>query len=419
MILIRCIFSSLLLTALTAISFGDEFELSDGRTITGSLRREIPVSETVKQFVVDVRPGVTVLLNSDQIKQHTRTVKDAQDAYAEEMKKYQDTVEFHLMMAGKCTRWNLNVNKLAHYERVLNLDPNNGAARAALGYTKGKDGRWVKLDAEMTEGRGKVRDGKRYVFAEVMDIPAIQAADKTELSNLHREVSRWQQDVMDQNRRATESLEKLKSFQGRHASSVIRELLFPKSSPGMRKVPAPAPMRLIYVSVLARLKDPIAIRTLIDLSLKEGSMPDAQSLPEVSNAVLQSTIETLRNIAPEAASYAYLAVLASDNIAELNHAARLLQEMKQPSTVLPLIERLVSVHRQKRQAPPPNYNMNQGTMTMGNPKPVIEEIRSENQDVRTALRELTGKDFGFNKAEWMDWYNQTHFPPVADLRRDP
>ncbi len=162
-------------------AYGDEFLLKDGRRLVGTLR-----ATKDKLMTVELAPGNIVLLRQDEVKQHLRANKN-EATYAESMKDAEDTVEFHLRQASLSKKNGLPENEAAHYQRVLDLDPDNAIARAGLGFTRNDDGRWIERDKLMTEGRGKVSiGGKRYRFPELV---AMQEAedkareDRIRLSN--------------------------------------------------------------------------------------------------------------------------------------------------------------------------------------------------------------------------------------------
>lgn len=387
----------------------DDFLLKDGRSFHGTLRSETENVETkVKQYAVEIRPGVMVLVQQPEIRQHVRDSDAAKD-YASQISRAEDSVESHLGLAAWCRQHGLVDHEMAHYERVLDLDSENSLARAALKYAKGKDGRWIKRDVLMTEGRGKISVAGKYRFPEIVAIEALQEQANSERIALLKEVRTWQNDVLTNNRRATESQAKLLGLAGTQASSVLAEMLLPKPGLGPRSEPPPEALRSVYVSVLARLADPVAVQTLIRLSTSDSSTP-------IRDQCLDAVIE----IAPRAGTFAFIKMLSSDKPEEINQAGRALAALNDDVAVLPLIEHLVTKHkRQSGGNGSTNVEFgNQGSYTLGTAKPTTVEVPSRNADVLGALTTITSVNFQYDKQAWLDWYGRQHFASAGDLRRD-
>lgn len=394
----------------TSPARADEFVMKDGRLIRGTVRRQqtLPDSND-KQFAVEIGPGIIVLINQREIKTHAVTSKPERE-YAELMKHNQDSVEFHLAVAAWCHENGLSDHEAAHYQRVLDLAPDNSVARAALKYAKGKDGRWIKRDVLMTEGRGKVNVGGKYRFPEVVALEEAQAAANTARLGLVKDIRGWQVDIITGNRRAVESKAKLETLDGPQASAAVADVLFPKTGPAVRGEPPPEALRMLYVDVLTRLADPVAVQSLIRLAVND-------SAPQIR----EKCLEALRSIAPRAAALGFIQLLSSDNPEEINKAGRALAVMNDPIAILPLIEHVVTKHkRQSGGNGSTNVNFNnQGSYTLGTAKPTYVEVPSQNADVLGALTALTGQAFQYDKDAWYSWYARQYYPSAGDLRRDP
>lgn len=391
----------------------DEFLLIDGRKIAGVVRSEKPVEGTKdKQFVVELAPGFMVLINQSEIKQPI-TVSKAEQEYLKSTKNdFADTVEFHLKQAGICRQNALIEYEVAHLERVLDLDAENKVARAGLGYMKDKSGRWAKRDHLMTEGRGKVKVGSKYRFPEVIALEESQEKANQERITLGNDIRKWQQDVLTNNKRAADSMTKLKALDGPVASTAIADVLFPKSNVPLRKEAPPDGIKHLLIEVLERLADAAAIQSLIRLSLSDPSPP-----------IRDQSLDVLSRIASKAATVAFIAALNSDNPESINDAARALAAMRDESSILPLIEKLVTTHKRKIEGNnSTNVGFGSGTdggFTLGKTPTKLVPTTSRNQDVLGALSTITGENHGYDQAAWLSWYDRTHNSSSGDLRRDP
>lgn len=396
---------------LTATGRADVFVMKDGRTLHGSIKSEKTLAGTKdKQYVVVIRSGAAMLINQREIKQHARGSKPEQE-YAALMKHNKDSVEFHLALASWCHENSLTEHEVAHYERVIDLDSENAIARAGLKYAKGKDGRWIKRDVMMTEDRGKINVGGKYRFPEMVALEEAREKANEERVALMKDVRIWQSDVLSSTRRAADSRARLLALDGPVASTVLAELLFPKPGPGPRSdALRHEPLVMLYIEVLTRLADPTAVQTLIKLSMSDAPP-----------SIRDKSLESLRKIAPRAATFAFMQHLGSDNPTEINKAARAILAMKDTVAVLSLIERVVTSHkRTSGGGANSNYQFDGGGgFTFGQAPPKTEIKPSQNADVLAALVELTGENFEYDRAAWLDWYSRTHLAPAGDLRRDP
>lgn len=390
--------------------FADEFVLRDGRTIGGAVKSTNSNNETkTKQYAVEVASGVVVRVNSSEVKTHKAS--GAHEAeYVAAMASPMDTVAFHLKVAAWCKANGLPHHELAHYERAIELEPDNDLARAALKFVRGKDGRWVKIEQQQLEERGKVSVGGRFRFPEVVAIEEVQETTKNERAALAAKIVGWQRDVLENNRRAADSQTKLQTLDGPYASLALSDILFPKSVP-VRKQPPPESMRRIYVDVLTRLADPVAIQTLIRMSLNDGSI-----------AVRDLCLDQLKQLAPRAATIAYIQALRSDKVDEINAAGRALAAMRDEVAIMPLIERVVSKHKETIPgSSATNVGFGSGSdggTTLGNAKPRVIDRSSNNVDVLGALVAITGQNFQYDRVAWLNWYNEKYFGAGRDLRRD-
>lgn len=417
--LIQCLNKlSLLVLAQYALASqlqADEFVLKDGRKLAGHVRSENVIEGTKekqfeKQFVVEIGPGVMVLVNQTEIKQHVRQSKAERAYAAASIGEAADTVEYHLKQASWCSKNGMTEHEVAHFERVLDLEPENKVARAGLNLVKSKDGRWIKRDELMREGRGKVLIGGKYRFPEVVAMEEAQEKVNLERIGLANDIRKWQHEVLTNPRRSGDSMAKLKALAGPMASAAVADVLFPKNNSSLRKEAPPDVIREVLVQVLEGLADSAAVQALIRLSLRDPS-----------NEIRQQSLDALSKVAPKAAAYAFIAALNSDNPDEINAAARALTQIDDEAAILPLIDHLVTNH--KRQAPGSNATNvafgNEGSYTMGTEKPKVLTVASQNPDVLGALNGITGQNFNYDKAAWLSWYEQEYCTSSGDLRRDP
>ncbi len=108
----------------------------------------------------------------------------------------------------------------------------------------------------------------------------------------------------------------------------------------------------------------------------------------------------------------------------INRAAECLARMKDPTSVRPLIDALVTLH--SFQVTPASGNMNPnfgngpggGTFSFGGGGPKFEDRMVQNSSVRDALASLTGQDFGYDQAAWKRWLISQKKTVGVDARRE-
>ena len=179
----------------------------------------------------------------------------------------------------------------------------------------------------------------------------------------------------------------------------------------------------MLIATLAELKHPLAVITLVDLSLDD-------ELHEVRLQCLDYLLERKERIS----LIPYVEALSERKNSNeiINRAAEALMILKDPGAVSPLIDALITTHKYKdTDAPPGNFNVGfgrngQGTpfsgqgggLTMGGGPKVIN-VDHKNVAVRLALVELSGgMDFEFDEKAWRRWYINEQIQDFVDTRRD-
>lgn len=377
---------------------GDVFELKDGRKISGDATEY----DQGKAYLVRIDDGVQVVLPKNEIKRHDRNLPSFKE-YAEKAANLPQTVEAHVEMAAWCAKNGLVHHEKAHYERILDFEPNHEVARAALGYKRDKTNQWARVFDVMTEEQGKVKVGAKYRFPELVELE--KAAHDFEVASKTRrkEIRRWHQEALSPGPRMAESRNKLHQISDELAIPALSELLLSKNTNDN-------PLKGDYVQLLRRFQNRSAAQALIESSMHDN---DAN--------VREACYDALKEYGKSIAVAAYKAYLRNDNPEVINRAAEGLAVMNDPTSILPLIDALESSHnRQINPGPGMNVgtsNGNGGLSMGGKAKNVV--LKSQNQRVLGTLSQLTGVNFQYDKKEWLMWYARQHGAPVNDLRRDP
>ncbi len=381
--------------------------MKDGRVISGKskeLEKAVVNKLSVRAWAVEVESGAFIrVLESELANNGYEPLSEARSQYAENVGQIEQTVEEHLALAGDCTKRGLTDLALAHYLRILDIDPENRQARVAAGFKEDANGRWVKKELVMGENRGKVFFKGQWRFPETLAIEEAKEQARRQVGQAARDLRRWHNTVLSSrgaNARVNEAFQGIAAVNDPLTTSTIAEFLLDT------KKPAPPELRLMYVKLLSQFESFDAARALTTASIFD---PEVQ----VRNACLNS----LRRYGREVAIPVYIGNLGHKNNAVVNAAAEALGDLSAEAAVLPLVDALITKHVQENKGAGINASPTSGTFSMGGPSSV--ELELQNPAVSSTLQRLTGQSFGFDKRAWIAWYASIHAPPAGDLRRDP
>jgi len=132
----------------------DVLELTNRVTIEGKI---LNLAESPrKTWQVEMTKGVTVELPHKATVDRQVTRSQAIDQYYAKVPFLPESVETHLKSAEVCQQQGLEELSNLHYQRVLEIDPENQTARRALNQRKVND-EWTTLDDQMNR-QGYIKD---------------------------------------------------------------------------------------------------------------------------------------------------------------------------------------------------------------------------------------------------------------------
>ncbi|GIW99078.1 MAG: hypothetical protein KatS3mg111_2411 [Pirellulaceae bacterium] len=402
-------FRSLILTlaVFPITATADIFRFQDGRVVAGKVIRQ--TQQTVDEraqtvWTVEIEPGVFLQIYESELERNGHEpLSEAEKEYAAKIATLPETAQAHYDLAGWCSQHGLTGLAKAHYQRAVDLDPEHEAARAAAGYKKDENGRWVRKDEIYGERRGKILYKGRWRFPEAVAIEEAEEKAQQELAPLRKDLYRWhsQASTGRSARLQEEALAHIRQINDPRAIGILGEFLLDT------KKPAPVPLRMLYVEVLSRFRNPQAAQILASTSLLD---------PVAS--VRHAALDALAAYGREWAVPFYIAHLRNPNNELVNRAAECLGQFNPPEAILPLIEALNTEHVQETGGGPNMNVSNQGGLSFGGgPKKV--QVTLQNASVHATLAALTEQNYGYDESQWLAWYARTFAPPVADLRRDP
>jgi hypothetical protein len=394
-----------LMSCLAATARADVFVLRGGGRVEGqwSNRDESPR----ECYVVRTAEGATITLAASQVEQvlHPRS---EEIEYERIRPTYADTAAAQWELAEWCRKNKLLKQREVHLQRVIELEPNRADARRALGYSQ-VEGKWVTREEVMLE-RGYQRYKGQWKLPQEIELLEGKRKHEAAQQEWFQKLKRWH-GWLGGDREA----QACQNIRGIADPMAVKAL-----ATGLRDDPS-APARLLYVEALANIDAPEAAKSLAIASLYDP-------IQEVRLTCLDRLQTKTR---PEVISY-YVGKLKDKDNVTVNRAALGLARMKEFSTVGPLIDALVTVHKFKiakkggdnatsstfGTGPGGGGAPGGGGLAMGGGPTIIRQSIS-NQSVLDALVILTGQNFNFDKQAWKYWYAAQKKPAEGlDARRD-
>jgi hypothetical protein len=385
--LLRCLALTIALQLLTTwcgTAVGDRFELRDGGWVEGELLERTVAHD----YVIRTSAGATVTIGRREVtrieRQDERTAE-----YLRRSRTMPDTVEAHRELAQWCREQRLVKEREHHLARVLEFAPDDEEARLGLGYQR-REGRWLTR-AELMAARGmRMYEGK---YRTAQEIALRQRREQTEAAQAEWFTTlRLWRDWLDSRRsdHVDKARANIASLNDPRATSAVVRLMKDEKDPWVFQQ---------WVAVLGRLDHPLAIQTLVALTLEDED-PDVR---------LQA-LDLLTRDGNTVSLIPYVHALKSRDNQVVNRAAVALAQIGNPRAVSPLIDALVTRHDYLipgGSAGQINAGMTNGSgsFSAGGEGPKIVKRQHENYEVHRALLKLASThDLGYDERAWRNWF---------------
>lgn len=389
--------STLLVLAAATAAQAEIFVLTGGGRVEGEILN--PDQSPRESYTIRTSHGARITLDVSQVEEVLH-LRPEEAEYEKIRHRYPDTVEGHWAMAEWCRQRQMLSAREKHLRRLLELDPDHEKARRALGYTRVGE-TWMTHDERMLE-QGYQRYKGRWRLPQEIELMEKQRQKETAEGEWKRDVNMWREWLYTDRHRIAQ--EKILAIDDPNAVKALAYAL---------KEDSRDRARLLYVEALSGIGGPKANRILARLAMQDP-------VEEVRLTCLDYLSERQDR---EAVEY-FIGRLESENNAEINRAAQALRHMQDATTVAPLINALVTVHKYKITTGSPGQtsttfsNAGPGGLSVGSQTRVVTQ-RKQNREVLDALVALTeGINFGFDVARWKAWYSTQITRPNLDARRD-
>lgn len=407
--LLCCPLAALCAAALAAASSAraDVFLLHNEGQVRGQL---VNTDQSPRQTYEVLTPGGgRITLEATQVKRVVPQRPEEME-YDRLRLKAPDTIDGQWKMSEWCRENHLSQQRRAHLERIIELDPNHEAARRGLGYSHIR-GQWMTQKEKM-EKDGYIFYGGKWILPQERDLYEQHHKEDLAQKEWYKNLKMWREWIEKPN----------KAEQGRARIAAIG-----KSEGDVYAVKALAAymhdeidreIKIMYIEALSRIGTPAAMDALARASLNDTD-------EEIRVECLEQVVK--RNYRP--AIGLYVQTLKSKDNVMVNRAGACLRQMKEPSTIGPLIDALVTTHKFQIQPVNPGQTSatfgtgpNAGAMpgfSFGNPAPQIVTQKISNQAVLDALVSLTAPtNFEFDTIAWRQWFAAQKKPATMDARRD-
>ncbi len=306
----------------------------------------------------------------------------------------------HWELSRWCNGNGLPEQSRRHIERVVELDPDNGVARAALDQAK-FNGEWIPKD-QLKRTQGLIFRGGKWVVPESAALNEQQDKEAAAMRIWKTTIQKHRKDCLSPRNRA-KAMAELRAIQDPLAARALSELVLDKKET--------LEFRELYLELLSQWDDSYTINALVALGLVDEPR------------LRERALDLVKEKAPRFAAGIYSRLLHDKNNGMVRRAALALSHVPQPETMLDLINALVTTHTEVIN--PNSGNMNptfnsdgSGGMNMGG-KPQKVDRTLENREVLAALLSLEpGVNFQFDEDSWRTWYAQRAVYNY-NLRRDP
>ncbi|MCE9604590.1 MAG: HEAT repeat domain-containing protein [Planctomycetia bacterium] len=380
------------------VASADEFVLASGGRISG----EFLNADQSPRLTYEVKlfsGGGVVTFDREQVQDVVRR-SPAETEYEIVRHQYPDTSAGQWALAEWCKEKKLTDLRKSHLERVIELEPNHENARAALGYNR-LQGQW-RTRAEHLSSLGKVQYKGQWRYPQEIEI--IESKQKNEqakqawFGNLKR------------------LRDKLGGTGSQAAVDGIVNIVDPAAVPALKQFmdkEDDAVTRKLYVRALAKIGTGAAEMILAERSLNDDSEEIRLTALDLLAASPQKSFVDY-----------YIQQLHSADNEIVNRAGVALSRFKDPRSIAPLIDALVTKHKYSITTGNPGGGLSAGQgsggagLSTGSSTRVVTDEK-QNQGVLESLVSVVGNkvNYRFDVQAWKQWYAGQKKMRLLDVRR--
>ena len=382
----------------------DVLILKNGGKLQGQFL--VPPKEDDLVYKFRAAEGIEVQIACSEVKAIEKmATPSASEEYEKQKAMTKDDVEGNLALAQWCSENEMYNQKRAHFERVLELDPDNPVARRGLGFKKMLDGEWRTSNEEMEE-QGKVKFKGHVISRQEKELLEKQRAEKIKINKMTSDVKKWVKKLGT--RSEDEALAELEGLRDPIAVPGLLQAYSSEKRPLVRK---------ILIKCLGRIGNQEALVALLQISVDE----------KIEELRLSALDELKPHKSPGVTEY-YISRLSPQKSTheQLNYAAYALGVLEDSSAIPALIQALETTHKYQVQMGNSNGQTSAGAGRSSSggggigfgagSKTITISKPMQNPEVLESLKKLTGVNFSYDQPQWIRWYQQQTGGAGASIR---
>jgi hypothetical protein len=292
----------------------------------------------------------------------------------------------------------------ADVKRIVPHTPRQEAVDQGLDH--GPTGEQRKTREEIMAARGMVWYEGRYHTPQHVELLEQAKQVRVSEADWNNRLKRWRRWLAGRRQdRIDEALREISAIRDPLAAPGIVELLLDEQDQVVKR---------LLVDTAARIDDPQTTGALVSVSLRDPN-------EELRYQCLEHLIQSGR----AGITAPYIRALGDPDNAIVNRAAESLATIGNRDAVGPLVNALVTMHKQQISIGSPNqhaysFTPSGGTsMNFGGGGTKVVAQAIENRSVLTALVKLSGgANFGYDEKRWRDWLSTQAKANPVDVRRD-
>lgn len=395
-----------------SLKIKDSVVLKSGSKLFGTLKSEGKDDNGRKFVLFETEDGA--LLKLDVVKTLNRSkihkLDDVDAAYNKHIETLEDTAESHWQLANWCGKQASGSIRFKdqikfHWERVMELDPNDDNVKRKLGFTYiSAENRWVPK-APYHQSHGYEKKGTSWAPVLQREVSAWHDQKKTVEGERKRLLAQWKKNVRKSGSGSASAIQN-ELFRICDADAVV--IFFEEAKDEQN-----ATLRGFYIEAFGRVPTYIALRALCFFAVEDASL---------ANRERALTLIGQEHFNPESAVGVFAGYLGDSVRTRVLRAAFAIGEIGSVNAVLPLVDALITTHQVAPGDQPGRIQTgigNSGNIENfgigGDSKP--KNRTYQNDAVASALRNITGENFGFNESAWQRWYIENHTHHDIKVRR--
>lgn len=392
--------------------FADQILLKTG----GKLSGKIFPSKEEGMVVIKTDDGIAIQIAKDDVVKETKSTIVNLD-YEALLKQTPDTAEGNKEIALKCRMGGMSELGKSHYERVVELDPEDKTSWSAINYVYDERfGGWIRRAEQHFREEMGVYERQVMTLHSMVIMTKKEQAEK-ERADLEKRIRIEITRLMKRDKDSVSAAEFLQAVNNPVVIDFLEKQLMEELKRGRGGE--------IYMQMLLQMPGISATQVFLRLSMNT-SLPDGAGFIVDQSLEALSRYELSRDIA---ASY-FIGALRSDPkklyksqaefenvVKRIDRAAQNLQSLPSEVAIVALINALTTtgnVVQQRQQSAGIDSSGGSGLTTPGS---VATPVSYNQESVLFALQEITKVNHSYNKEAWRIWFAQTYAKTNLDLRR--